>query len=451
MHFMNRDGKNGGPGGPAKVHALRRQLDDASIFARIIAAQNEIVSAAGDPNEVISVVVRRAQELTRSSGAIVEILDGDDMVYLAASGTAEPQIGLRLHAATSLSGLSVRQGKVLWCDDSEYDPRVDLKACRQVGLRSMLVAPLLFEGKAIGVLKVISPQASAYNDTDVRTLEMMAALIGATLGHSIRHSGLLKRYHERVAHDLDAEEGQRRSYRRVQQLLEEHALATVFQPIMRLADQSIVSVEALSRFPDPSLTPDRWFALANEVGLSLELEIEAARSALSHLHRLPEPLRLSINAAPETAVAPEFQALLQAHDLRRITLEITEHTTVPDYDVLAHSLTALQQRGLSVAIDDAGAGFASLRHILRLAPDIIKLDTSLTRGVDADDRRKTMVSAILAFASGTRATVVVEGVETRSELDALLGLGVMYGQGYFLCPPLPLDQALASGSRGNAG
>lgn len=447
---MDRDEMTGSAARRSQVRALRHPVDDASIFARIIAAQNEIASAAGDPTQVIAVVVRRAQELTRSAGAIVEIMDGGDMVYLAASGTAEPQIGLRLSAASSLSGLCVRQAKVLWCDDAEYDPRVDLAACRKVGLRSMLVAPLIFENQPIGVLKVISPQASAYRETDVRTLEMMAALIGATLGHSIRHSGLLQRYQARMAAEESATEEQDSSKRRIGRLITDHALQTVFQPVVRLSDRRVVSVEALTRFPDTALSPDRWFALATDVGLGLELEVEAARNALAHLDQLPAPMRLSINASPETAVSEAFRVLLNGHDLRRVAVEITEHSTVTDYDLLYRRLTALQQQGLWVAIDDAGAGFASLRHILHLVPDVIKLDISLTRKIDSDTRRQTMVSAILAFATGTQATVVVEGIETESELNTLVGLGVAYGQGYYLCPPVTLEQALASqeGRRG---
>ena len=117
--------------------------------------------------------------------------------------------------------------------------------------------------------------------------------------------------------------------------------------------------------------------------------------------------------------------------------------TVPDYDRLRACLRGLQSRGVLVAIDDAGAGFASLRHILQLSPDIIKLDISLTRGIDIDTRRQTMVSAIQTFASGTNATIVVEGVENENELDTLIGLGIEYGQGFHLCRPGPLDAVLS--------
>jgi EAL domain-containing protein (putative c-di-GMP-specific phosphodiesterase class I) len=145
-------------------------------------------------------------------------------------------------------------------------------------------------------------------------------------------------------------------------------------------------------------------------------------------------------------VTGAFEALLSAYDMARVIVEITEHTTVPDYDRLRACLRGLQSRGVQVAIDDAGAGFASLRHILQLSPDIIKLDISLTRGIDSDTRRQTMVSAIQTFASGTNAAIVVEGVENESELGTLIGLGIEYGQGFHLGRPGPLEVVL-SGQR----
>ena len=130
---------------------------DALLLSRIILAQGEIAAAGSDPLQVVDMMTRRAQELTRSTGAVVEMRDGEDMLYWSASGIAEQHLGLRLPSGESLSGLCMRSGQVLQCDDSEQDPRVNLDACRKVGLRSMLVVPLSYGDRGIGVLKVMSP------------------------------------------------------------------------------------------------------------------------------------------------------------------------------------------------------------------------------------------------------------------------------------------------------
>lgn len=420
----------------------RPAADSAGLYARIIAAQSEIVQLAHDPNKVVDAVIGRAQELTRSTGAVVEILDGDTLVYWAASGSAASQVGLRMPAAGSLSGLCIARNAVLRCDDSEDDPRVNRDACRRVGLRSMLVIPLSHEGQPFAVLKVLSPYPRAYREQDIQTMTMMAALVGAVLGHALEYSDLLRDYRDRVEADRVAERRKADLVGGIERLIRDRELEIVFQPMVSLSDGKIFALEALSRFPQGSPSPDVWFAQAAGVGLGLMLELEAARAALSHLDDLPRPYRLSINASPETIATHAFDALLSAHDMARVIVEITEHTTVSDYDKLCACLRGLQSRGVLVAIDDAGAGFASLRHILHLSPDIIKLDISLTRGIDRDTRRQTMVAAIQTFASGTNATIVVEGVETESELHALTGLGIEYGQGYHLCRPAALDDVL---------
>ncbi len=416
--------------------------NSASLYARIIAAQNEIVLLAHDPNKVVDAVIRRAQELTRSTGAVVEILDGEDFVYWAASGTAHAQIGLRMHAAGSLSGLCVARNRVLRCDDSEEDPRVNRDACRRVGLRSMLVTPLLYEGRPFAVLKVLSPYPGAYRESDIQVMGMMATLVGAVLGHAIEYSDLLSDYRGRVEADRMVERHRDDLVGGIESLIRSRQLDIVFQPMVSLSDGKMFALEALSRFPEGTPSPDVWFAQAAEVGLGLMLELEAARLALGRLADVPQPYRLSINVSPETIVTGAFEALLSAHDMARVIVEITEHTTVPDYDRLRTSLRGMQSRGVLVAIDDTGAGFASLRHILQLSPDIIKLDISLTRGIDIDARRQTMVAAIQTFASGTNATIVVEGVENESELGTLIGLGIEYGQGFHLGRPGPLDAVL---------
>src|SRR5712691_2010234 len=250
-----------------------------------------------------------------------------------------------------------------------------------------------------------------------------------------------------VVHELAARlEQQREATQRREQKIEQvrmaldgDALRTVFQPIAHLRTGRVCSLEALARFAvEPQRSPAVWFAETSEVGLRLELELAALRGALSHLDELPSNLRLSVNLSPETVTSASCQKILAVAPGNRLVIEVTEDAPVEDYDEVNAALRGLRAQGGQLAIDDAGAGFASLRHILRLEPDIIKLDLTLTRGIDTDRRRRALASALISFASEIGATIVAEGIETRTELDALRELGVAYGQGYYLARPGPL-------------
>jgi EAL domain-containing protein (putative c-di-GMP-specific phosphodiesterase class I) len=122
-------------------------------------------------------------------------------------------------------------------------------------------------------------------------------------------------------------------------------------------------------------------------------------------------------------------------DPERVIIELTEHVRIDDYDLLLDSLSRVRERGARLAVDDTGAGFASLGHILHLRPELIKLDCQFTRGIDTDPTRRSLAHALVSFAHDIGAEVVSEGIETAAELDAVRALGVPYGQGYFLSRP----------------
>jgi EAL domain-containing protein (putative c-di-GMP-specific phosphodiesterase class I)/AmiR/NasT family two-component response regulator len=223
---------------------------------------------------------------------------------------------------------------------------------------------------------------------------------------------------------------------RVTRVLEEDRLRMVFQPIVDLADGSVAGVEALTRFNTrPSRPPDVWFAEAEAVGMLEELELAAVRLAMSELDRVPERCHVFLNLSPGSACSARFRDELRELPLDRLVLEITEHAPVDNYAELNDALNSLRRRGLRIAIDDAGAGFASLRHIVLLAPDLVKLDVTLVRNVGADEVRRAVVTAITAFASQIGARVVAEGVETFEELATLRAIGVQFAQGYYLGIP----------------
>jgi EAL domain-containing protein (putative c-di-GMP-specific phosphodiesterase class I) len=119
----------------------------------------------------------------------------------------------------------------------------------------------------------------------------------------------------------------------------------------------------------------------------------------------------------------------------RLVIEITEHAIVHDYRAIGNALAPIRKAGAQLAVDDAGAGYASFRHILHLHPEIIKLDMSLTRDVDTDTRRQALAAALTEFARRVGSRIVAEGVETAGELDMLRSIGPMFGQGYLFAKP----------------
>jgi EAL domain-containing protein (putative c-di-GMP-specific phosphodiesterase class I)/DNA-binding NarL/FixJ family response regulator len=243
-----------------------------------------------------------------------------------------------------------------------------------------------------------------------------------------------------------SEERSQRREERIRRALDEDMLHTVFQPICTLAG-STVGAEALARFRGPpSRGPVRWFAEADEVGLLRELELAAVRAALAALPALPDHVYLSVNVSPGTLATPGFLRLIAASDGARVVVEITEHARIHDYESLQESLVAVRELGARVAIDDAGAGFASLRHILRLEPEFIKLDRTLIDGIEGDRSRQALAAGLISFAEKIDATIVAEGIERPAEVDALAELGVRYGQGFFFARPAPLPLPLLVGA-----
>jgi EAL domain-containing protein (putative c-di-GMP-specific phosphodiesterase class I) len=233
--------------------------------------------------------------------------------------------------------------------------------------------------------------------------------------------------------------------KRIVEAMEQGQPVIVYQPIYDLNTRRLVAVESLSRFQIvPQRTPDIWFAEAAAVGLGPTLEACAARAALGALGQLSEEVYVAVNGSPELILSGLLAPLLQGVDPRRVVLELTEHASIPDYGRLLEMLAPLRALGLRIAVDDTGAGYASMRHILSIEPDLLKLDISLTRGIDHDSKRRALASALIAFARETRIAVIAEGVETAEELRALRTLGVTKVQGYYLGRPMPLVEVARS-------
>jgi len=219
-------------------------------------------------------------------------------------------------------------------------------------------------------------------------------------------------------------------------------IAPIFdrQWTLDLRTRTVVGMEALARFRSlPLRAPNEWFAEAVELELGVQLEMASVRQALHALPLIPPTAYLSINCSHRAAVSPQLASVLSL-DASRVVLEITEHEAVEDYDALINALKGLREQGVRVAIDDAGAGFASMRHTLQIAPDIVKLDLSLTHDIDSDRARQALASALVSFGREMGIAMVAEGIETEAEFTQLLDLGVEFGQGFFLAEPAPLHE-----------
>ena len=213
-------------------------------------------------------------------------------------------------------------------------------------------------------------------------------------------------------------------------------ITPVFQPLVALATGQISGYEALTRFKQPPKRfPDQWFNLAARVGMGAALEAAAIAKALAVKNR-PAGTYLSLNLSPSYLRAPEVTAVLP-DDLTGIVIEVTEHELAADDSVLAADIAALRSRGARVAVDDAGAGYSGLQQLMRVAPDLIKLDRSLVQNIHEDPAKQALVDSFVRFGRRTGAQVVAEGIETEDELRVLADLDVTYGQGYFLAKPGP--------------
>lgn len=231
-------------------------------------------------------------------------------------------------------------------------------------------------------------------------------------------------------------------YRREQEsaivtaILEDESILTAFQPIIGLREHRRFGVEALTRFPAGTGNPDAVFQSARAVGLGTDLEVLAMRRAINFLPLIPEGQYLAVNLSPTAAF--DLSAWIQDEagvDLARLVVELTEETAVDYYPALRSRLAPLRERGLRLAIDDAGAGYSSLLPVVELQPDIIKIDKSLVGGIAADHARRSAIRALVGLAQDLDAATVAEGIETIADLNVARDLGITCGQGYLLGRP----------------
>ncbi|BFM08475.1 sensor domain-containing phosphodiesterase [Halioxenophilus aromaticivorans] len=238
-----------------------------------------------------------------------------------------------------------------------------------------------------------------------------------------------------IEKDIGGLRGYARKHRLIKNVIDESQFFPVFQPIFDLQSNQVSGFEALTRFiAKPRKTPEHWFQEASNVGLQQDLEMAALTAAME---ALPGPLKhsISVNLSPESLMGNQ-QSILQALPRdQTLVIEITEHDVIEDYALVNRALALFREKGIKLAVDDVGAGFACLKHILLLKPDIIKIDQAIVKSIDGNRDAQAITRAMVTFAQEIQCDVIAEGVETAEELACLKQLGVAKGQGFLLGVP----------------
>jgi len=297
------------------------------------------------------------------------------------------------------------------------------------GFASVGFAPVSRAGRLVAVLVVASRTPVDGRSGEARTtvLEELSSFAGQILGDQASHRGEWR--HRRGL---------------IRAVIDGARFRPVFQPVVDLATGEVVGYEALTRFAD-GRRPDVVFEDAHDVGLGVGLETACASAAVLGARGLPAGTWLAVNLSPASVISGAVGAMAEAAD-RPLVIEITEHVEVESYAAVRTAIRGCPEVRLSV--DDAGAGYASLRHILELRPDFVKLDIGLVRHIDSDPARQALAAGLRHYAQQTRTVLIAEGVETPAERDVLQRLGIPLAQGYLCGHPEPVPPGDGSHATG---
>jgi EAL domain-containing protein (putative c-di-GMP-specific phosphodiesterase class I)/FixJ family two-component response regulator len=341
--------------------------------------------------------------------------EGNDVSVLAQRGGGAVRAGTVLPPVLGLMVRRRARGGP-WADEAA------LQSDAAVAGRPVLsaFAPLSWRNSMIGVLALGSApgvEAAALRAPQLATAIDLAPAVAAAIGPTLT--------------------GRDTTRSVIEQVIADKAFRPVFQPVVDLGTREIVGFEALTRFDDGA-SPEVRFAEAAALDLAVRLEHTTFKAALEAATQLPPGLFLSVNASPSLILERETIASVARDGTRPLVLELTEHEPVDDYGALTRVLGGTPN--VKLAVDDAGAGYASLRHILALRPSYIKLDISWVRDIENDPARQALVAGINHFASLTNCRVIAEGVEKDVECEALRRLGIDLGQGFLFGHAQPVER-----------
>jgi EAL domain-containing protein (putative c-di-GMP-specific phosphodiesterase class I) len=364
---------------------------------------------------------------------LIEASDGMTIVAVAADADEAIAAALRVRPGIALVDVRMPGG-------GPKATRGILESCPHTR-----VLALSASGSRDTVLEMLQAGAAGYLVKGILPSEVIAGIRHLAVGETPLSAEVAGGVIDRVRAQLDAE---KQEHQRQQELLEQLTIAfdgdgldMVYQPIFDLETRQVVGVESLARFSlEPKRPPNEWFKTAADLGLATRLEMTAVSRAVARRSQLPPGVFMAVNLSPEALMSPELVGVIPEGFADQLVIELTEHTPVLDYQALGLAFAPLRASGAALAIDDAGAGFASLRHILELAPQFIKLDISITQKIEHERVALALAVALTSFAGAIEARIIAEGIETASQLEALRSLGIRLGQGYHLAMPGPIDQ-----------
>lgn len=376
-----------------------------------------------DLDDTIQRLCTAIAEMPGLDGAMIMLLPtSGDLIYKAHAGPARVAYTknqrLPLKSAESIIDMTVAGPWVVAVNSFAawrlFGPLA--LGLRVAGIRATAYAAMRVGGKILGVLGVASmaKDGVAILESRLDRLAQVAGVAATMINNQSLEFGRQEITRTAVRDCIDARE-----------------FHSVFQPIVRILDGTVVAYEALTRFDD-GVAPELHFRDAQAVGLGIELEAAAARLALDSCQMLPADMSIATNFSPEAFTALVTADFLQ-HPSHPLIVEITEHVQIVDYAELLSALASAAH--IALAVDDAGAGFASLRHIVELQPKFVKLDIGLIRDLHRDPARAALVAGMCHFARTTGTVLIAEGVECLEELEALRTLGVELAQGFYFAHP----------------
>ena len=417
----------------ARVRAHLRTSSAWSNVAAELTARADLVGLLGglalasDPTDAAAALVL---ELGRRGGcAFVAVMQFGDDGLMEVLATYNEDAGVQRGGTLPIDRAHYIMARVRdgpWVEVVESRrPDESMNAFWSANLELAAGAPIFAGNRRVGVL--ITGYGRLHGThRPVGQARLLAAtidyanILSVTAGSAIAHHGSIA--------------GTRA---RIQEVIAERRFKPVFQPIVDISTGGrIISYEALTRFDDGT-PPEVRFGEAVEHGLGPELEAAAIEVALAAARSLPPGIPVSLNASPALVLDREEMIRLLDQSDRAMILEITEHARIEDYAAIRDAVQSYGGR-VSLAVDDAGAGYASLRHILELRPAFVKLDISIVRGIEIDPVRQALVSGLVFFAVKTGCELIAEGIETTAESDVLADLGIFLGQGYLLGRPAPV-------------
>ncbi len=402
--------------------AWREAIEQAWRTRATVVEQLGCLDTSAPPARVGDAVCEALLDLPGTDAVALLRFEDNDVSVLAQRGGAAVAAGTAL---PPILGLMVQRRARAgpWADEAA------LHSDAAVAGRPVLsaFAPLTWRNSMIGVLALgFAPgaAAAALRAPALATAIDLAPAVAAAVGPSLT--------------------GRDSPRPVIEDVIASRAFQPVFQPVVDLKTREVMGFEALTRFDDGT-PPELRFKEAAEMGLAVRLEHATVGAALEAAAQLPPGLFVSVNASPALILERETIAVAARDQSRPLILELTEREPVDDYGALARVLEGL--RSVKLAVDDAGAGYASLRHILALRPSYIKLDITWVRDIENDTARQALVAGINHFATLTNCRIIAEGIETEAECKALRRLGIDFGQGFLFGHPEPVDAFLTCAQR----